>query len=127
VSLETHQAPSIALKSLSIRDFRGIESLDLDFLGPDGLPNSLVVIGGPNGSGKTSVLEAAIYLLDETNTIMVSDARRDIRREGNVRSGADRFSIEGKLHDSMRANPEVLRRVSSFSGERNPASSYVPL
>ena len=127
MSLETHQAPSVALKSLSIRDFRGIKSLDLDFTGPDGLPNSLIVIGGPNGSGKTSVLEAAIYLLDETNTMMASEARRDIRREGNVRSGGDRFSIEGHLRDSLSGNLEIVRRVSSFSGERNPASSYVPL
>ncbi len=52
--------PQIALTSLKIRDFRGIEHLDLDFRGPDGLPNNLVVLAGPNGCGKTAVLEAAL-------------------------------------------------------------------
>ena len=46
-------SPPIALTSLKIRDFRGIDQLDLDFRGPDGLPNSLVVLAGPNGSGKS--------------------------------------------------------------------------
>ena len=52
--------PSIALASLSIDGFRGIESLELDFHGPDGNPNQLVVLAGPNGCGKTAVLEAAL-------------------------------------------------------------------
>ena len=52
--------PSIALTELSIRDFRGIDKLDLVFRRPDGQPNSLVVLAGPNGSGKTAVLEAAL-------------------------------------------------------------------
>ena len=51
---------SIALASLSIQDFRGIESLELDFHGPDGNPNQLVVLAGPNGCGKTAVLEAGL-------------------------------------------------------------------
>ncbi|WP_165233868.1 AAA family ATPase [Aquisphaera insulae] len=55
-------SPAVALTKLSIRDFRGIESLDLDFLGPDGKPNQLVVLSGPNGSGKTTVLEAALIV-----------------------------------------------------------------
>lgn len=56
------QHSSIAIESLSIRDFRGIDRLELDFRGPDGHPNSLVVLGGPNGCGKTAVLEAALSL-----------------------------------------------------------------
>ena len=55
-----NETPSIALVSLKIRDFRGIDQLDFDFRGPDGLPNRLVVFGGPNGSGKTAVLEAGL-------------------------------------------------------------------
>jgi recombinational DNA repair ATPase RecF len=54
--------PPIALTSLKLRDFRGIDSLDFDFRDPDGLPINLVVLAGPNGSGKTAVLEAALIL-----------------------------------------------------------------
>ena len=52
--------PSLAMTALSIRDFRGIDQLELDFSGPDGQPNGLVVLAGPNGCGKTTVLEAAL-------------------------------------------------------------------
>jgi len=44
--------PSIALASLSIEGFRGIESLELDFHGPDGNPNQLVVLAVRMGAAK---------------------------------------------------------------------------
>ncbi len=43
------------LQKLSIRDFRGIESLDLDFTDELGLIRDRIPIVGPNTSGKTSV------------------------------------------------------------------------
>ena len=46
------------LESLSIRDFRGIESLDLSFKDELGLIRDCVPIVGPNTSGKTSILDA---------------------------------------------------------------------
>lgn len=54
--------PRSAIVELKIRDFRGIKELDLDFRGPDKMPNQLVVLAGPNGCGKTAVLEAALIL-----------------------------------------------------------------
>lgn len=74
------QRPSIAIASLAIRDFRGIDKLDLDFRGPDGHPNSLVVLAGPNGCGKTAVLEAALILAGGTKLITGLRGRRAIRR-----------------------------------------------
>jgi energy-coupling factor transporter ATP-binding protein EcfA2 len=74
------QPPSVAITSLSIRDFRGIEALDLDFRGPDGNPNSLVVLAGPNGCGKTSVLEATVVLAGGTKLITGPRGRPAIRR-----------------------------------------------
>jgi AAA domain, putative AbiEii toxin, Type IV TA system/AAA domain len=81
------QQPTVAITSLSIRNFRGIEQLELDFRGPDGRPNSLVVLGGPNGCGKTAVLEAAIILASGTNRITGPLGRRAIRR------GAEDYQI----------------------------------
>ena len=74
-----------ALTSLSIRNFRGIESLDLDFRAPDGEPNRLVVLAGPNGCGKTAVLEAAMTVLGHTRF------GRDLKSA--VRKGAHSFEI----------------------------------
>src|SRR5271168_5338060 len=80
--------PPIALTSLKIRDFRGIGSLDLDFRGPDGLPNNLVVLAGPNGSGKTAVLEAALIAAGGRELAVGPSGRRAIRK------GAVDYSIQ---------------------------------
>src|SRR5271155_4234503 len=80
--------PPIALTSLKIRDFRGIDSLDLDFRGPDGLPNNLVVLAGPNGSGKTAVLEAALIAAGGRKLAVGPSGKRAIRK------GAVDYSIQ---------------------------------
>lgn len=83
--------PSVGIASLSIRDFRGIDRLDLDFRGPDGYPNSLVVLGGPNGCGKTAVLEAALILAGGASLITGKRGRRAIRR------GRERYEIKASF------------------------------
>ena len=85
------QWPSVAITSLSIRDFRGIASLDLDFRGPDGNPNSLVVLAGPNGCGKTAALEAALFLVGGNEFLV---GRQD---ECAVRRGASNYSIQATI------------------------------
>jgi DNA repair exonuclease SbcCD ATPase subunit len=84
-------SPSIALASLSIRDFRGIDRLDLDFRGPDGLPNSLVVLAGPNGSGKTTVLEAALIAAAGHKLAVGPSGQRGVRK------GAKDYEIEAEF------------------------------
>jgi energy-coupling factor transporter ATP-binding protein EcfA2 len=83
--------PSVAITSLSLRDFRGIATLDLDFRGPDGNPNSLVVLAGPNGCGKTAVLEAAVFLVGGSDLLV---GRKD---ESAIRRGAKNYSIQAAL------------------------------
>jgi hypothetical protein len=74
------QSPKVAITSLSIRDFRGIDQLELDFRGPDGRPNSLVVLAGPNGCGKTAVLEAALIAAGGSTLITAKRGRPAIRQ-----------------------------------------------
>ncbi len=83
--------PPIALTSLKIRDFRGIESLDLDFRGPDGLPNNLVVLAGPNGSGKTAVLEAALIAVGGNKLAVGPLGKRAVRK------GAEDYEIRAEI------------------------------
>ena len=85
------QWPSVAIASLSIRDFRGIASLDLDFRGPEGNPNPLVVLAGPNGCGKTAALEAVLFLVGG-NELLVG--RQD---ESAIRCGAKNYSIQATI------------------------------
>jgi len=83
--------PPVALTSLKLRDFRGIDSPDVDFRGPNGLPNNLIVLAGPNGSGKTPVLEAAL--------ILVGGHRLAVGRRGKraVRRGAEDYETRAEI------------------------------
>ncbi|MBN2207915.1 MAG: AAA family ATPase [Candidatus Coatesbacteria bacterium] len=83
----------IKIKSLKIRNFRCIGSLDLDFTDPDGNPLDLVVLAGPNGCGKTSVLEA-ILIACERKEMMVAWAESPL---SNVKTGAENFEIRAEL------------------------------
>ena len=116
-----HQPPPIALASLSIRDFRGIERLDLDFRGPDDLPNRLVVIAGPNGCGKTAVLEAALMILDQGSLVKGPIDKRAIRR------GQRSYFIEGFVFDSSQQPAESLQWVSSSQPGPDSPSISVPV
>jgi energy-coupling factor transporter ATP-binding protein EcfA2 len=106
------QAPSVAITSLSIRDFRGIERLELDFRGPDGTPNSLVVLAGPNGCGKTAVLEAALLLVGGSELVV---GRYDERA---IRKGARNYAIDVK---------GVSSEQGAFYNRHEPARPLHPL
>ncbi|WP_337174816.1 AAA family ATPase [Paludisphaera sp.] len=111
-------APSIALTSLKIRDFRGINSLDLDLKGPDGLPNRLVVLGGANGGGKTTVLEAAFLVLGGRGDLVTGAVGQDA-----VRRGAEDFLIEAeaKIAEGSGLLPfDHPLAMNSSSGSRSP-------
>ncbi len=123
--------PSIALAALSIQNFRGIESLDLDFRGPDGLPNQLVVLAGPNGSGKTAVLEAALLAVGRSigsKLVTGPSGRRAIRRgsEGYViRASLQAHGQESEVVVGFPSSqPQRMHEVSPvwyFSSWRAPA------
>jgi ABC-type cobalamin/Fe3+-siderophores transport system ATPase subunit len=53
----------IGIREISIKNFRGIDELNLSFVGPKREPTQIVVLAGPNGCGKTSVLEACLVAL----------------------------------------------------------------
>ena len=121
------QQPSVAITSLSIRDFRGIERLELDFRGPDGHPNSLVVLAGPNGCGKTAVLEAALMLAGGVDLIT------GLRERPAIRRGAQDYEIRAEFQAGERTwhsrdlpgatNPLISEVVPHwyFSSWRAPA------
>ena len=116
--------PPIALASLSIRDFRGVDHLDLDFRGPDRLPNQLIVLAGPNGSGKTAVLEAALIATGGKKLVVGPTGRRAIRTgaidfeiAASFREGETEFKVEG----SSQGFPRLpLIRYWYFSSWRAP-------
>lgn len=109
-------SPAIGLKTLSIRDFRGIASLNLDFRRPDGRPNRLVVLAGPNGCGKTTVLEAALISVGGQAFAVGSKGRKGIRKE------AKDYRIEATIRrDFGLVDDEV--RVECTSRHESPSPS----
>ncbi len=72
------------LQHLSLSNFRNFEHLECEF------PANGVAVVGPNGSGKTNLLEAIHYL-------EVFRSFRGVRDRGLVRFGQDVFRVEGDV------------------------------
>lgn len=100
------------LKSITIADFRGIDSLEIEFPRDDGDRAGALVIAGDNGLGKTSVLEAILILFGRVDLLPADTASpREL-----VRQGASDFSIEGTLQlgareERWRVNREELEKL----------------
>ncbi len=90
---------SLALASLSVRDFRNLTKVDLD-LGP-----RFNVVFGDNGQGKTNLLEA-IYVLATSRSF------RTAKLAELVRMGAETASVRGRVceADEDREQAVGLRR-----------------
>jgi DNA replication and repair protein RecF len=84
------------LRALRLEDFRIFSSLDLE------LEPGLNFLFGPNGSGKTSILEAVSWLA-------VSRSLRGASESEVVRWGAQRFGVGGECTDGTRRTSIVLR------------------
>ncbi len=88
------------LTRVVVRDFRGIDSLELEIPEDDDDRGGALVIAGENGCGKTSVLEAILLLFGRIDLMPADTApTREL-----VRQGAKDFSIEGNT-----AAGEVLK------------------
>ncbi len=81
----------VFLRSLALTDFRCLRELALE---PD--PDGVTVVTGPNGTGKTSVLEAVAYLATQQSF-------RGVPREALVRTGAGAAVVHGVAVEGDRA------------------------
>ena len=84
------------IRNVKIENFRCIDKLELDFTDPQGNPSDIVVIAGPNGCGKTAVLEACYSLVQGNGPrIPEADPHAAERRlnVNSIRKGEDSFDI----------------------------------
>src|SRR5688572_31208970 len=105
---------------VEIRNFRNIEALDLDMTDPDtGEPLPVAVLVGPNGSGKTTVLDAMQRLAFPFAFSAANTGMRPAERE--LRVGADEAKLVCKCvlaeHERLFVNAKSNGRSGNGSLE----------
>jgi energy-coupling factor transporter ATP-binding protein EcfA2 len=97
------------IREISIKDFRGIDELRLSFVDPRGYPTQIVVLGGPNGSGKTAVLEACLLACGHESLV-----RGKVGREA-VRAGQSDYQIDAVVQ--IQQGKHAVRCTSGGRGQ----------
>lgn len=109
------------LEQLWLRDFRSYADAEIGFAG-----DGLTVVTGPNGEGKTNLLEAIAYLATLRSfrgspgeaMVRTGAAQGVVRAEG--RRDGRRVLIEAELHpvgrDRVQVNRQALRRTRDLLG-----------
>ena len=95
---------SAVIASLELKDFRNYESFKTTFESPG------IILTGPNGSGKTNLLEAISFL-------SILRSFRNVSAREMVRIGERSFHISGVLKKG--SFPEELRVSETLSGKRD--------
>lgn len=101
----------VGIREIRIENFRAIERLDLSFLNPRGEPNRIVVLGGPNGCGKTSVLEACL-LAGGFHRTFTGPIQHDA-----IRAGAADYRIRVELDNGNEVRSKDFGSQDYLGGE----------
>ena len=89
---------NIRIESLSIRNYRGIDKLDLSFDLPQMSDDAdITVIGSKNGVGKTSVLEACAWAVCSSTRHSLSVSSLDLPIESLIKAGSQKSDIYGNI------------------------------
>ena len=108
-----------AIREITIKNFRCIDDLHLSFLNPQGNPTRVVVLAGPNGCGKTSVLEA--ILLANRNLTERRSMRHDTLIECEVAwPRYSSFQLTYCLGDRTQVISPSAKAMTYFSSWRTP-------
>lgn len=117
------------IRSVKIENFRCIDKLELDFTDPHGHPSDIIVIGGPNGSGKTAVLEACLLAVGGESLLKGS------KGQAAIRQGTSETRIEVSLNTRDGSEPathtiEYIANPSdhywSHDGIQSPSPQWIP-
>jgi len=125
------------LRQVRIEKLRQVERLQLDLVAPDDSPVRQFVLAGPNGCGKTTVLEAILFALGRDDLVL-GDKERGARWQGGFPEGArveveleeggrrDRIVRSGAgapsrdLGDGRSVSGRIVESVAYFSSWRAP-------
>jgi energy-coupling factor transporter ATP-binding protein EcfA2 len=79
-----HLPARVAVREITIENFRGITQMSLSFVGPRDEATDLVVLAGPNGSGKTSVIEACLIAAQHGSLIRSPERASAIQQDYRI-------------------------------------------
>jgi predicted ATPase len=100
------------LRELTIKNFRGIENVSYDFTNLLGEPYDVILIVGPNGSGKTSILDAIWFgLRDELGGVYPPQLREGFRPEAEfvVRDGKRYTQVDYHIEISEDEQQQIIQ------------------
>jgi predicted ATPase len=108
------------LRRVQVRGLRRLADLELNFTGPDGRPVRQFVLAGPNGSGKTTALEAILFGLGQ-------DAL--LKRDKEHRRWAGGFPTDASVEIELQRGDaiEIWRRTrEGFHGPGGNTGAHGP-
>ncbi len=115
--------PQIGIREISIENFRGIEQIALKWVGPSNLPTQVVVLGGPNGCGKTSILEACLLACGHPAALRGkygSEAIRHGTADYRIEISTQSRDYQTKVTIDSKSKPKEELPCSYFSSWRAP-------
>ena len=110
------------LKKVSIHNFKRIDRLDIDFTDSLGRIRDITVIAGPNGCGKTTILDAIAYPLCRVMKVPFPKSEMGLKGNDVIRGGA----IEARVDFDVVLEPDEhqeLCRVTKKSDPRWPVQN----
>ena len=110
------------LKKVSIHNFKRIDHLDIDFTDSLGRIRDITVIAGPNGCGKTTILDAIAYPLCRVMKVPFPKSEMGLKGNDVIRGGA----IEARVDFDVVLEPDEhqeLCRVTKKSDPRWPVQN----
>jgi predicted ATP-dependent endonuclease of OLD family len=122
------------LHSLKIQNFRAIEIAHLDFTDNLSKPKSVNLIVGPNGSGKTSILDAILIVMRTLENPSVPHLREAlefsvsqlVRGEGKQAQIDFEYAIDTKEARAINEVFQVLNKRPPFSFQGNESPLKYP-
>ena len=104
------------LKKVSIRNFKRIDRFDIDFTDSLGRIRDITVIAGPNGCGKTTILDAIAYPLCRVMKVPFPKSEMGLTGNDVIRGGA----IEARVDFDIVLEPDEHQELRRVTKKLNP-------
>ena len=104
------------IRKIHIRNFRGIDELTLELAVPEDRALDLAVLAGPNGCGKTSILEACLWALKQDKLVSRKLPEQDYMIELVVENDARTATVKRTphAHGIIDADGNCQRSINGF-------------